>query len=89
MRQTVLILSFFVSLCAGAQPLVVPNLGQWDGAFRAKTALSDGAVFWHDRGYRIQVVHPKHRGGGTPNPHYPPHQWPESWPDAHALFVDF
>ena len=89
MRQTVLILSFFVSLCAGAQPLVVPNLGQWDGAFRAKTALSDGAVFWHDRGYRIQVVHPKHRGGGTPNPHYPTHQWPESWPDAHALFVDF
>ncbi|MFM6997996.1 MAG: hypothetical protein ACKOX0_02025, partial [Bacteroidota bacterium] len=89
MRRTALLFFVILALSAGAQPLVVPNQGQWQGDFRAKTALSDGAVFWHDQGYRIQVVHPKHRGGATPNPHYPTHQWPETWPDAHALFVEF
>lgn len=89
MRSILFAILIFSASAASGQPVIVPNLGQWDAAFRAKTALSDGAVFWTDHGYRIRVVHPKHRGGAVPNPHYPTVQWPESWPDAHAVFVDF
>jgi len=78
-----------IAAASRAQPVIVPNLGQWTGGFRAKTALADGAIFWTDQGYRIRVVHPKHRGGAVANPHYPTTQWPEHWPDAHALFVEF
>jgi gliding motility-associated-like protein len=88
-RPILFAILLFTALTFFGQPVIVPNLGQWDAAFRAKTALSDGAVFWTDQGYRIRVVHPKHRGGAVPNPHYPTSQWPESWPDAHAVFVDF
>ncbi len=89
MRPYFLIALLAIAAASRAQPVIVPNLGQWAGGFRAKTALADGAIFWTDHGYRIRVVHPKHRGGAVANPHYPTTQWPEHWPDAHALFVEF
>ena len=89
MRPYYLFALLAIAAASRAQPVIVPNLGQWTGGFRAKTALTDGAIFWTDHGYRIRVVHPKHRGGAVANPHYPTTQWPEHWPDAHALFVEF
>ena len=86
-------LAFIWSLCAvftaAAQSVIVPNKGQWEGEFTAKTALSDGAIFWKDNGYRVRIVHPKHRGGSIANPHYPTAQWPDHWPDAFAFFAEF
>ena len=78
-----------LAIAAGAQPLVVPNRGQWSGDFSARTDLSDGAVFWRHDGYRINLTHPKHRGGSKPSPHFVSTDWPASWPDAYAVFVEF
>ena len=39
-----------------AQPLFVPNLGQWAEPFLAKTPLSYGAVFWEPTGYRMMLL---------------------------------
>ncbi len=89
MRSLLFATLLIIAVAAYGQPVIVPNFGQWNGAFRAKTALADGAVFWEDHGYRIRIVHPKHRGGAATNPHYPTTKWPESWPDAHAVFVEF
>ena len=78
-----------LAIAAGAQPLVVPNHGQWNGDFSARTDLSDGAVFWRSDGYRINLTHPKHRGGSKPSPHYASTDWPANWPDSYAVFVEF
>ena len=78
-----------LAIATGAQPLVVPNRGQWSGDFSARTDLSDGAVFWRHDGYRINLTHPKHRGGSKPSPHFASTDWPASWPDAYAVFVEF
>lgn len=89
MRRLKTLLLLAVAATLGAQPLVVPNQGQWNGDFAARTDLSDGAVFWRQDGYRIHLTHPKHRGGSKPSPHYPNTDWPASWPDAFAVFVEF
>ena len=64
MRHLGTLCMLVLAIAAGAQPLVVPNRGQWSGDFSARTDLSDGAVFWRHDGYRINLTHPKHRGGG-------------------------
>ncbi|MEY3102306.1 MAG: hypothetical protein RL558_583, partial [Bacteroidota bacterium] len=89
MRNLAFIWSLSAVLTAAAQSVIVPNKGQWEGDFTAKTALSDGAIFWKDNGYRVRIVHPKHRGGSAANPHYPTAQWPDHWPDAFAFFAEF
>ena len=39
-----------------AQPLFIPNLGQWPEPFLAKTPLSYGAVYWESTGYRMMLL---------------------------------
>ena len=89
MRNLAFVWSLSAVFTAAAQSVIVPNKGQWEGDFTAKTALSDGAIFWKDNGYRVRIVHPKHRGGSIANPHYPTAQWPDHWPDAFAFFAEF
>ena len=89
MRNLAFIWSVIAVFTMAAQSVIVPNKGQWEGDFTAKTALSDGAIFWKDNGYRVRIVHPKHRGGSIANPHYPTAQWPDHWPDAFAFFAEF
>ena len=89
MRRLGTLCMLVLAIAASAQPLVVPNRGQWGGDFSARTDLSDGAVLWRHGGYRINLTHPKHRGGSKPSPHFASTDWPASWPDAYAVFVEF
>ena len=89
MRRLLTIVGLGLALAGLGQPLIVPNMGQWSGDFAAKTDVSDGAVFWRPDGYRIHLVHPKHRGGTKPSPHYPSTDWPSAWPESFAVFVEF
>ncbi len=57
-----------------AQPLFIPNLGQWPEPFLAKTPLSYGAVYWEPTGYRMMLLNervlPEH--GHSDEAHHQP-----------------
>ena len=53
------ILLFLSSFCLGAQPIFIPNLGQWEDPFVAKMDLRFGAYFYENNGYRVIVYNPE------------------------------
>ena len=80
-------LTFLLTFTSQAQPLFIPNQGQWAEDFLAKTALSYGAIFWEKQGYRMTLLNermmPEHgHGDHTPN------IYPEG-PDAFAFFCTY
>ncbi|MEJ6737835.1 MAG: gliding motility-associated C-terminal domain-containing protein [Cryomorphaceae bacterium] len=80
-------LTFLLTFTSQAQPLFIPNQGQWAEDFLAKTALSYGAIFWEKQGYRMTLLNermmPEHgHGDHTPN------LYPEG-PDAFAFFCTY
>ncbi|HAB36075.1 MAG TPA: hypothetical protein DCE58_05680, partial [Cryomorphaceae bacterium] len=70
-----------------AQPLFIPNQGQWPDPFLAKTPLSYGAVFWESTGYRMillnERVMPEH-GHDDHGPNLHP-----NGPDAFGLLCTY
>ena len=50
---------FLSSFCLGAQPLFIPNIGQWEEPFIAKMDLRFGAFFYENNGYRSIVYNPE------------------------------
>ncbi len=73
-----------------AQPLFIPNLGQWPEPFLAKTPLSYGAVYWEPTGYRMMLlserVMPEH--GHSDESHHQPNLHPDG-PDAFGLICTY
>ncbi len=53
------IVLFLSSFCLGAQPLFIPNIGQWEEPFIAKMDLRFGAFFYENNGYRSIVYNPE------------------------------
>ena len=56
MKRLGLFLAMCLAFWSHAQPLFVPNLGQWAEPFLAKTPLSYGAVFWEPSGFRMMLL---------------------------------
>ena len=52
-------LLFLSSFCLGAQPLFIPNVGQWKESFVAKMDLRFGAYFYEENGYRAIIYNPE------------------------------
>lgn len=50
---------FLSSFCLEAQPLFIPNIGQWEEPFIAKMDLRFGAFFYENNGYRSIVYNPE------------------------------
>ena len=72
---------------AHAQPLFIPNQGQWPEAFLAKTPLSYGAIFWEATGYRMMLLNervmPQHGHDDHPNRTH------DAGPDAFGLICTY
>ena len=73
-----------------AQPLFIPNQGQWPQPILAKTPLSYGAVFWEPSGFRMMLLNervmPEH--GHHDEEHTSPNLH-EDGPDAFGLLCTY
>jgi len=80
----------FWAFSVQAQPLFIPNQGQWSEPFLAKTPLSYGAVFWEATGYRMLLLNervmPEH--GHSDEADHAPNLHPDG-PDAFGLLCSY
>ena len=87
MKRLGLFLAMCLAFLSHAQPLFIPNQGQWPDPFLAKTPLSYGAVFWESTGYRMillnERVMPEH-GHDDHGPNLHP-----NGPDAFGLLCTY
>ena len=69
LKNILFALCFVAVSAVSAQPVVVPNRGQWEGDFWAKVEVNGGGVFFRPDGYRVVLPEPQEQahqssGGG-------------------------
>jgi gliding motility-associated-like protein len=90
MKRLGLFLAMCLAFWSHAQPLFIPNQGQWPQPILAKTPLSYGAVFWEPSGFRMMLLNervmPEH--GHHDEEHTSPNLH-EDGPDAFGLLCTY